>query len=300
MTSLMLFALLQSVISVEAGLVNHTQGEVNVALNQNVAEGTPILTGEGGYVEILLNPGSFLRLGQNSEAVIEETALADIRVRVVSGVAILEAAEILDEFPVTVLTDDLQISIVENGIYVFGDGKATVLAGKLHVPDAELHYEKGWTVYFDRLYRARRATADPMATRVERWSAGRASILAQTNRRAYQSLALSGIRPNEFPSVRSWYWMPGLGSWTFFPTRRYASPYGYLHYSMLDLNQMVRVRRGGPLPTTRASTSPGSNNSGSRPSAGSSPGGGGAASPPAPTFRDIVPAKSGPATQQRN
>ncbi len=301
MTSVMLLALLQSVVSVEAGLVNHTLGEVNVVVNENVAEGAPIRTGKGAYVEILLNPGSFLRLDQNSEAVIEETALSGIRVRVVSGAAILEAGEILDEFPVTVLTGELQTIIVDDGIYLFGDGKARVLAGKLHIPDAALAYEKGWTVYFDRLYRARRSTSDLMATGVERWSAGRASVLAQTNRRAYQSLASSGIRRNAIPSARSWYWMPGLNTWTFFPNRRYLSPYGYTHYSTFDLNQLVRARRGGGPPTTRAGTVPRPDNGGGGlPATGSSRPEGGAASPPAPTFRDIVPAKSGPTTQQRN
>ena len=49
--------LVQYVVSVKAGLVNHVQGTANVAAMQTVSAGRPIRTGSDGYVEILLAAG---------------------------------------------------------------------------------------------------------------------------------------------------------------------------------------------------------------------------------------------------
>jgi hypothetical protein len=312
MNGLILAALLQSIVSAEAGLVNHVEGPVNVPANLNVAEGSPIRTGADGYVEVLLNPGSFLRLGPDSEAVIEDTSLAAIRVRVVSGVAVLEASEILEEFPVTVVTGNLRTSIFENGIYRFEDGRASVLAGRLDVPASDLSqglaYEKGWSVHLDRVYRATPTAPEQIATDLDRWSASRAAMMAEANSRAYQSLrggsgfvGFGGFGGSPI-LAQSWIWVPNLGAWTFFPAGRYQSPYGFRYYSISDL---IRFRAG----ERRAALSSGvdaGNGGGGRTSGGggSSPGDepspGGTPAPPAPTYRDVVPERNGPATRQQN
>ena len=299
MTSLILIAALQAVISVEAGLVNHVEGEVNVPVNENVPEGTPIRTGAGGYAEILLNPGSFLRLGAHSEAILEGAELTDIRVRLVDGVAILEAAEIPEEFPITVLTGNLRTSVIKDGIYKFGDGRATVLEGELGVADLDLAWEKGWTIYFDRVYRAARAGSDAPETNVERWSRTRAALLAEANNRVYRSLL--STRNVVYPAslAEYWIWMPNVGSWAFFPMGRYQSPYGYRYRSSADLYRYLaqgRTRAGSTsgIGNPRPPSTPGT------PSTDSGSGGAGAPAPRAPAYSDIVPGKNGPGTQQPN
>jgi hypothetical protein len=300
MTSLALVALLQSVISVEAGLVNHVEGVVNVRVNENVAAGVPIRAGENGFVEILLNPGSFLRLGENSEAVLEGTELADIQVRLVSGAMVLEAADVPEAYPITVTTGDLRTAIFHDGVYKFEGGRATVLKGKLGLPNSDLAWKSGWSVYFDRVHRAAEVAPQAVATNLERWSAARAGVVARANAQAYRSLTATRTTYAD-TFERSWLWLPNVGAWTFFPVGRYQSPYGYRYYSRDDLIWYLRSQRtassgssGGGGASTRGTAA--------QPPQDSSSGGGGSGAPsaPAPTFRDIVPARNGPATQQPN
>jgi hypothetical protein len=272
-----------------------------------VAEGAPIRTGEGGYVEILLGPGSFFRLGEDSEAVLEETDLDRIRIRLTSGAGILETNELDGEFPITVRAGDLETSIARNGLYRFANGEATVLEGEMGIPGGDLTWEKGWSVHFNRVIRATPRTAPAPRTALDLWSAGRADLLAEANAIAYRAaLDTQHIFPADFGSPRtalggslagnSWIWVADIGSWTFFPTSRYRSPYGYRYYSTADLVQSA-ARRDSGLRSVGSSTSrspTGSSGSDDAPS------GGGGVSLPAPTFGDIVPAKSGPGQQQQN
>src|SRR5438874_2125543 len=122
--------LLQYVVSVKAGLVNHVQGTANVASLETVRAGHSIKTGTDGYVEILLRPGSFLRLGENSEAILDDTDLASVKVTILNGPALVEASELNKEHPITVTTGNLTTKIMDDGIYRFEDGTATVLQGK--------------------------------------------------------------------------------------------------------------------------------------------------------------------------
>ena len=80
MTHLALIAMLQLVISTKAGLVNHVQGVSNVSRLTQVPAGTPIRTALNGYVEVLLTPGVFLRLDENSEVVLDRVEIADAAV----------------------------------------------------------------------------------------------------------------------------------------------------------------------------------------------------------------------------
>ena len=76
---------MQFMISAHAGLVNYVEGPVNVQLHQQLGVGSPVQTGLQGHAEILLNPGSFLRVGENSTVVLDSVELNQIVVRIVHG-----------------------------------------------------------------------------------------------------------------------------------------------------------------------------------------------------------------------
>src|SRR4030095_12394061 len=92
MTTFLLALMMQYIVSTKAGLVNYVQGAANVKVAQSIPMGSPIRTGSEGFTEIFLNPGSFLRLGQNSEAVLLGIELVNVSVRLNSGTAVVEAA----------------------------------------------------------------------------------------------------------------------------------------------------------------------------------------------------------------
>ena len=119
------FVVLQLIISAKAGLVNAVEGAANVRIQEQVPAGQPIQTSSTGRVEILLNPGSFLRLGENSVAVLDSVELTNIDIRIVSGSAIIEAGSIEKDSPIRVTNGESTVSIVAPGIYPFSVDRAS-------------------------------------------------------------------------------------------------------------------------------------------------------------------------------
>lgn len=135
------------VISAKAGGVNFVSGKVAIVRQKgksgylykgdSVEVGDKVLTGGGGKAEILLNPGSFVRLAGNSEFEFITTDLDDLQVLVTAGSAIFEV--ITDkEFRVVVNTPKSRFFIVKTGIYrvdTMGDGtaKLEVWKGKAQI-----------------------------------------------------------------------------------------------------------------------------------------------------------------------
>src|SRR5215475_11495643 len=123
--------MMQFVVSAKAGLVNYVDGTANVRRQQQVQVGVPVETQSGSHVELLLSPGSFLRIGENSVVIMDSVDLANIVVRVVSGTAIVDSATLNKDYPVHVMTGDVRVLITSPGVYCFSGGSAVVLNGKL-------------------------------------------------------------------------------------------------------------------------------------------------------------------------
>jgi hypothetical protein len=119
------FLIMQFIISAKAGLVNAVEGDANVRVNQQVNAGAPIRTEATGRVEVMLNPGSFLRLGENSEVVLDSVDLTDIQVRIVSGLAIIESTAVDKASPIHVTNGDQTESIASPGVYKFTENGST-------------------------------------------------------------------------------------------------------------------------------------------------------------------------------
>src|SRR5438034_5117926 len=122
-----IFFLMQYMVSAKAGLVNYVDGQVNVRVHEQITAGAPIETGLQSHVELLLNPGSFLRIGEDSQVVLDSVELSNIAVRIVKGAALIEASDIDKQIPIRVTTGNLQVLIVSPGTYRFSDGTALVL-----------------------------------------------------------------------------------------------------------------------------------------------------------------------------
>jgi hypothetical protein len=221
--------LLQYVVSVKAGLVNDVQGTANVATMQTVNVGRPIRTGGDGYVEILLRPGSFLRLGENSEATLDDADLANVKVTILHGPALVEAAEINKDHPITVTTGNLTTRIRNTGIYRFENGVATVLQGKLQTGDSNLTYEKGWQVFYQDNYRARK-TGKMLETNLDAYSQSRSGVIAEANLSMVSSLGYGGTAG--YSDFDIWLFSPYLRLYTYIPRSDYRSPYGNRYYAV--------------------------------------------------------------------
>jgi len=118
------------VISAKAGGVSYATGSVRVdriatnkrhilAKGDEINDGDMINVGETGNVEILLNPGSFLRLAENTDIQFADTNLESLLLKMLNGSALIEASAIGGEggADIRIVTPQSTISLEKSGIY---------------------------------------------------------------------------------------------------------------------------------------------------------------------------------------
>jgi hypothetical protein len=266
MTKLLLVLMMQYVVSTKAGLVNYVQGPTNVKPTQSIPMGAPIRTGAEGFAEILLNPGSYLRLGQNSEAVLEGIELVNVSIRINSGTAVIEASGFTKETPLEVTNKDLKLKIIKDGIYSISDGTVKIVEGQLLLAGNKTVYKKGWAVSATQAYKAPK---DELLT-VEIWSRNRSKLIATANENIVSSFRRNSAPPSLYDV---WLWDPTFGAFTFMPGYRYRSPYGFRYRSV---QEPAYVGGGGSGPSYSAGGSGGGFSGGNSAASPTSGGGGGA------------------------
>ncbi|HTS64665.1 MAG TPA: hypothetical protein VMH28_21730 [Candidatus Acidoferrales bacterium] len=115
----------QSVVSTHSGLVYFFEGSVYLAdqpLEQrfgrfpDIGEGGVLRT-ERGRAEVLLTPGVFLRVAENSAIRMISTAYSDTRVELAAGSAIMESSEPAADPPVTLCHKSWQVRLSGQGVY---------------------------------------------------------------------------------------------------------------------------------------------------------------------------------------
>lgn len=240
------------VISAKAGGVNFVEGAVNVArktgrsgvlLKGDTLEiGDKVSTGANGKAEILLNPGSFVRLAGNSEFEFTTVALEDLQLKLRSGSAMFEV--ITDnEFTFAVNTPKAKFFVVKTGVYrvdVLSDGtsKIEVWKGKAQIDDAYQTEVKGGREAVVNGSQVSVAKFDrDEKDEFEIFSKARAKELAKVNRSLQNrdvrySLMNSFYRTrwSMYDSYGLWVFNRGFGSYAFLPFGYgWNSPYGYYY-----------------------------------------------------------------------
>jgi hypothetical protein len=140
------YASAQQVISAKSGMINHIQGKVllddkPVELkfgNFPAVSRNSELRTEDGLAEVLLGPGVFLRMGEDSTFKMLGDRIADTRVELLKGSMLVESAELGKDESVTLVYKDAKIDLVKNGVYrldaeparvMVYDGEAKVTQG---------------------------------------------------------------------------------------------------------------------------------------------------------------------------
>lgn len=237
-------------ISAKAGGVNFVQGTAAIVRPEGKSGhllkgdrleiGDRVSTGADGKVEVLLNPGSYLRLGSNSAFEFKSTSLDDLKIRLDSGSAIFEVFA-TEDFVVTVNTPKTKFALIDSGIYridvdSMGSGKIAVWKGKARIGDDEKAMVKsgregsmaGSELAVNKFDRDDKDD-------LELWSKSRAKELAKIT----ASLERSSMRTALMRSFlgREWNMYNSFGLWVYDPFRRnhcflpfgwgWGSPYGY-------------------------------------------------------------------------
>ncbi len=150
MKAVILVLLLQHpIISARAGLVTLIDGLVDhdVSVQDHLGEDNPVTTGDDTRLEMLLNPYSYIRIGSQSEILLECEDLDNIIVRVLRGAAVIDAGRVEKDMPITIRTGSLEAQIVKPGIYLVREGTVWVLRGELRaIGPAGGKVEGGWTL----------------------------------------------------------------------------------------------------------------------------------------------------------
>ncbi|MGH9630574.1 MAG: FecR domain-containing protein [Bryobacteraceae bacterium] len=241
----------QAVVSARSGLIHYAEGEVYAGDKQveikfaefpQLKEGEVLRTGEG-RAEVLLTPGVFLRLAENSSVKMVTNRLVDTRLEVLSGSVLLEVAESQKENAVTLVHKNAVLEFPKKGLFRLDadsgafkvyDGKATVLAqdDKLTVKEGRqtqlagvLSPEK-----FDK------KTGDAFY----RWAGRRSNNLALSNLQAARSMMNSG----SYWRTSGWHFSPYFGAFTFIPGHGvYSSPFGGMYYCPSTVYRAFAPRR---------------------------------------------------------
>ena len=237
-------------ITAKAGGVNLVDGDVMVRRadgrsgmllkGDDVQIGEVVTTGVDGRAEILMNPGSYIRLGANSSFEFASTDLDDVRLKFYKGSAILEVFG-TDGFQVDLSTDTARFTVLQTGVYRIDaspDGLSNVAVWKGKMRSglvSPANVGGGKIVSFDgKTY---------SITKFDRDDQDELAVWSRDRSRELSKIA-STLRPDRLrdPLINSFYggrWnlYNSFGLWVFDPFRRsycflpfgygWSSPYGF-------------------------------------------------------------------------
>jgi hypothetical protein len=225
----------QSAISAHSGMIHYVEGKV-------LLEGQPVdpkfgefpevkndqvLQTEEGRAEVLLTPGVFLRVSENSSFRMLSNRLSDTALEMLSGSTMFEVDELLKDNAITVRYKDATVSLTKRGLYRF-DAEA----GRLRVYDGDAQAIYG--VKTVEVHKGRQVELDETLTATNfdlkdtdafyNWASRRSEYVAAANVSSARAAGNSGLGSG-----------PGCGGFASTTNGTacnsgYGSPYGYGGY----------------------------------------------------------------------
>ena len=234
----------QNAISARPGTLNYIEGQATIngqELSKNSVGKTELAAGQtiettNGKAEVLLTPGVFLRLDDNSSVRMITPDLTHTEIQVDRGRAQVEVDQLYKQNNIVVIAGSSRTQLLKQGLYSFDadsshlrvfDGKAAVL------PESAADNEKPVTVKGGKqlalngdLSKPQKFDRDNSEDALFQWSSLRSQYLGEANiQMASQYAGVNGFNPG-------WYWNTGLYSYTWLPGGGpFFSPFGYGFYS---------------------------------------------------------------------
>ena len=245
----------QGITSAHSGLLHYLEGTVTVdgnTIEQKVGKFTEIkensvLKTAQGRAEILLTPGVYLRVGENTQIKMLDNRLLSTRVELLTGTAIVESddPEVSVKDPaVTIIYKDYEIQPLKFGIFEIATdsndmkvykGQAKVAAGPTHAVIREGH---------DLIFSAALLSEkfnEKQADDLYLWARDRSGSLSAANLASARSLSQGGYSLNNlytggmYPGLGfnsgmmgGWYLNQTLGMYAYMPYDGiFMSPWGY-------------------------------------------------------------------------
>jgi hypothetical protein len=230
----------QSARPAQPGAINYVEGTAFLDGNQLSPQSVgstgmdagQVLTTEQGKAEVLLTPGVFMRVGDNSAVKMISPDITPTRVEVDRGRMALEVDELHKENNLEIATAGVTTRIAKTGYYEFdadqasvkvfkgeaavdrGDGKSQTVKGNHEMAFAEGTAEK-----------PTKFNADNSADELYNWSSLRSKYLAEANQQMAGEYAGAGYYPG-------WYWNPYIYGYTYLGAYPFMSPFGWGFYPL--------------------------------------------------------------------
>jgi len=260
----------QPVISAKSGVVSYVEGKVLLGDQElqssltnfpEVKEKQELRTTEG-RAEVLLTPGVFLRLGENSSFRMITNRLIDTRLELLTGSAVVEADEVAKDTNLTIVSGKATVLVSKHGLYRFNmqpaeikvfEGAASVNTGEKITPVGagrmlSLESENASVEKFDK----------EATDALDRWSKRRAENVAMANVSSAKQVHDYGCAtyytsnwanpvgvPVNSPCYNpcgGWRWNPWYGMITYIPCGgAIYSPYGYRYWSPNTVGRLYYV-----------------------------------------------------------
>ena len=189
-----------------------------------------------GKAEMLLTPGVYLRIGDNSTVKMISPNLTGTQVELERGQAEVEVDQIYPENNLVIVDDGVQTRLLKDGLYEFDakqphlevfTGKANVEVSDGKYKTVKDHHEFALTPENGKqLAKEKPASFDAHSAQDDlyQWSNLRSEYLAQANNQIAGTYAYaSGFEPG-------WYWNPYGWDYTFIGVDPFFSPFGWGFY----------------------------------------------------------------------
>jgi len=229
------------------GSVNYLEGQASIgnmvltpgSVGTAALDAGQTLTTQAGKVEVLLTPGVFLRVADNSSVGMVSPDLANTRVQINRGRAIVEVIQIHDQNNIQIDQNGATTKLLKDGLYEFDADHAQVrvFKGKADVTVANQTVSLGGdhdvTLSAGAKPKSEKFDSKMFQDDFYRWASLRSGYLSEASVSAAR--AYMGPGPGEYGpgwNGLGWYWDPWFGVYTFVPAGGlFYSPFGWGFYS---------------------------------------------------------------------
>lgn len=220
------------------GTVNYVEGAVYLdgkplgrdSVGSAAMAAGQVLETHQGKAEILLDPGIYLRVGDQSAVKMISASITPTKVEILRGKAGVEVDQLFKQNVLQIDTHGITTQLVKTGYYQFdaNDGTLKVFSGQAEVEYAPNQWQKvkgkrEVALVAGSEQKEAKFTPNPQQDPLMAWSKLRSQYLAEAN----QQMAPYYYGPGFYPG---WYWNPGLWGYTYLGWGPFNSPFGWGFY----------------------------------------------------------------------
>jgi hypothetical protein len=239
--SMFLMALTANAQEALPGTINCSEGQLTLDGQALAADdagvkvlnpGQTLQTGQG-RAEVLLTPGVYVRLGENSTLKMESLSATDVKVELMRGEAVVEVDQVDKNRRLELIDTGADAHLDRSGVYRFSasDPAIAVYDGKVRVEDDRrgIELSRGEELPLSGAALKPRKFDRAGTDAVYAWSEKRADYASQVSEWTGEELLGLDGRPSY---AEGWYWSPWFKSWAFIPMKGFVlTPFGYGLYA---------------------------------------------------------------------